>query len=94
MCMDIMHFQPSVTLEFLLEQTLICIRMWHSDVMKRYAYQSDSPESPKYDRSMYEDGVYKQGDGTQRRTISFSSLAGMTPQEGAILERQINRGFQ
>lgn len=95
MCMDIMHFQPSVTLEFLLDQSLTCIRAWHSDVMKRYADygSSDGTGQAAGDNSMYRDGTYKVGGGMTRHTFSLSRIEAMGPAGAAALQRKINTGF-
>lgn len=74
MCMDIMHFQPSVTLEFLLNQTLRCIQVWHRDVMKRYADYSSEGAAQTSGDGMYRDGIYKQPDGSTRTTISIARI--------------------
>ena len=98
MCMDIMHFQPAIGLEFLLAQTLRCILAYHRSVMKRYAYTSDSdseaPSGGTSRNNMYTTGIYDLGGGQKRHTWSIDTLRGMTPKEAAMLQGKINRGEQ
>ena len=90
MAEDIIHFQPSVTLEYLLDQTLGCIIAWHSDVMKRYAeYNTSSdPMQPGRNPNIYKAGMIDPGGG-KWQSISFAAISAMSPREGALLQQNI-----